>query len=221
MDRLTLEEDGFAVPFEEIKRLLECLEYANKYRIALTIIALTGCRISELNNMGTKSFYGDFLMWKTGKNQKGYRKEKLPNWFLIELSEYLLKNQHSYNNLFNFKGERLRDLINKDLRPLLKGDWLIKKIKPSKKGAIREEYVFQLKGLRHSFATLDFYNKFLKWGGTVAVEFTCKRMKHSSYKMTAGHYIGNFKRLNVEKYKYKEIADILKNATQTRLGEFI
>lgn len=220
MDKLSLDSDGYAIPFNEVIRLIEFFPLANKYRVAFTMIALTGCRIAELNNMGVDSILGEYIIWKTGKNQTGYRKEKLPIWFIEEIKEYLSKCPHCNKKLFPYNTEWLRDILNKQIRPTLGGDWIKKKPQPTKKGAVKFNYIYQLKGLRHNFATLDFYNQFSRWGGTVAVEFTAKRMKHSSYKMTASHYIGNFERLKIEQYKGLEMSTILKTEKQNRLTEY-
>jgi len=211
---------GNALPFKEVIKLIDFFPFGNPYRVAYTLLALTGARISEIDNMGPKCLRGDLLIWKTGKNQKGYRRAYMPQWFLNELSFYMENSPHCSNKFFLFAGKTLRDVLNKQIRPILKGDWLKLKDQPPN-GMDRQEYVYQLKGLRHSYATLDFYNKFKKWGGTVAVEFTCKAMGHSSYKMTAGHYIGNFEKVEVEKWQGWSIADILKQADQRKMTEFL
>jgi len=221
MDKYMDDIDGYAIPFTDVIDLIEFYPYAHPYRVAFTLIALTGCRIAELNNIGANSFRGNFLIWKTGKNQKGYRRERIPNWFMLEINEYIKKHPTSQTRLFQFKTEWLRDKLNKIIRPALKGNWLVQKPIPIKNGAVQKEYLYQLKGLRHNFATLTFYNQFLKWGGTVAVEFTCKRMKHSSYKMTAGHYIGNFERLDIEKYKALDMSEIINNGKQKKIIEYM
>ena len=127
MDVLTLDVDGFAIPYPEIKRLVQFFSFGHPYRMAFSLIALTGCRISELKNIGRRSFFGEYVLWKTGKNQTGYRKEKLPPWFYYELEYYFRHYPSSDYKLFpNFNPNRLRDVLNKEVRPVLGGDWLKK-----------------------------------------------------------------------------------------------
>ena len=213
-------DENYAIPFEDVKEMVDYLPYGHKYRVALMLLTLTGCRICELDNMGINSIGCGFLYWKTGKNQKGFRKEDLPDWFMSELQYHIDNNHCSNNRLFDFKGNSFRRIFNKEIRPKLNSNWQIKYIKANKKYAV-EEYAYQLKGLRHNFASLDFYNNFCKWGGTVALEFTCKRMKHSSYKITCGHYIGGFDKLKIDQYKGCTMSEILHNKiSQRRIGEF-
>lgn len=221
MDKFNLECDGYAIPFNEVVRLIEFLDWGNKYRVAFELLALTGARISELKNMGLSGLRGNILVWKTGKNQKGYRRVELPEWFIKELFYHLDNHNHPSKGFFDFDGGVLRHVLNKQIRPCLGGLWQQKRPCPTGRGALKYEYLLQVKGLRACYATLKFYNNFKKWGATLAVECTAAAMRHSSYKMTAGHYVvGNFARLDIEKYGGYEIKDIIKLASQRKLGEF-
>ena len=53
------------------------------------------------------------------------------------------------------------------------------------------------------------------------MEFTSKRMRHKSKKVTAYHYIESFEDLNVTKYTDMCISEILSDDSQTRLQDFI
>ncbi|MDI6738703.1 MAG: hypothetical protein QME12_09425 [Nanoarchaeota archaeon] len=87
---------------------------------------------------------------------------------------------------------------------------------------MKEEYIYQLKGLRKNYQTLEFAKQFEKWqDASIALEFTSKNMKHSSGKITAYHYIENFESLNIEKYKHLTPAEIIANSqTQMRLMDY-
>lgn len=220
MNDNNIESTGYAIPFEEVINLINCFEYGNKYRVAIEMVALTGCRLAEIDNMGVNSIYGDHIIWKLGKNQKHYRKVKLPEWFLKEICCHLSKNQHCAERLFNFSGKELGRIVRRRARPKLGQAWHAKRPVPQKDGGIVWEYCLQVKGLRHNYATLRFKEYFDKWGGTVAVELTAKELQHSSYRITAGHYVGNFDQLEIEKYKGLSVADILNRGVQSRLPEF-
>lgn len=217
----TEEMDGYAIPFHEIKRLLNFYPYGHRFRIAFELLALTGMRINELNSIGLNSFYGDHVVWKCGKNQKGYRREKLPQWFLVELQTYLNNYPHSNSHLFNFQAKMLRDVLNKRVRKQLGGFWIVQRPDPSKNGVIKFEYVYQLKGLRHSFSTMEFIRYFEKFGGDIAVGYVSRRMHHKSEKLTAHHYICNFEKLSIYKYKGHSIGEILKEAHQKRIIDYM
>jgi integrase len=211
------DKEGYAVPFDEVRRLIEYFPYGTKYRVAIELIALTGCRLCEIERIGLRNFRGSVLVWKPGKNQKGYRKESLPKWFMDELDFYLRKNPHSYETLFPFNGDSLSRYVNK-IRKHLGGGWNIRK---ERDDLTNGHYIYMLKGLRHSFATVTFYKSFLKWGGTLAVEKTAKKMRHSSYKITAQHYIDNMDDLKVNELHTLEIHRLLKEDLQTKLTEFL
>jgi len=53
------------------------------------MLALTGCRLAELNTMREEHLRGNIIFWQPGKNQKGWRREALPEWYLRELREYM------------------------------------------------------------------------------------------------------------------------------------
>lgn len=220
--------DVKAIPFCEVKRLIEFLEYASAVRVMVSIAALTGCRMSELDCMTRNSIVASdrvYLVWRPGKGQKGQRKEALPRWFLPELDLYLkthalIAKGGSEAPLFNFNHHSLRRYINQFVRPKVGGAWLTKTM--NTRGSMNgSEYLYQLKHLRHNFATLDFARNIERWGKDVAIEFTAKRLRHSSYKMTVGYYIESFEALRIHKYRAFSMADILRGAGQMKLFEFI
>lgn len=219
-ENIVFDSEGYSIPFYEVKRLIEFLPYASSHRIAIELLSLTGMRVSELEKIKLNCFYGEFVIWKTGKNQRGYRKEKLPFWFLHELDKYIQSYSFVDGFLFGFDSNTLSTYINKKIRPKIAGNWLKKRVKP--RGSLKGlEYVYQLKSLRHNFATLEFARNLDKWGKDVAVIFTAKKMKHSTYKMTAEHYLENFDSLDIERYKEVSMSDLLKEANQRKITEFL
>lgn len=222
---ITLEFESKCIPFDDVKRLINFFPYADPKRIAIELLAVTGMRISELEHIFLTSFYKDskgfvYLIWKPGKTQKGQRKELLPSWFIPELDKYIQTNQKGLK-LFNFEYKALSNYINHHVRKKLGGNWNTKR--PTSRGNYGGiAYIYQLKNLRHNFATLDFARNLDKWGKDMAIEFTCKRLLHSSYKMTAQNYIENFSDLNILKYKNRNMSDILKeNSEQKSLTSYL
>ena len=140
-------------------------------------------------------------------------------WFLKELDEYVKNHDFVNGRLFSFKHKTLNRYINMVMRPKIKGNWIIRR--PSIKGSQTAlDYKFQLKGLRHNFQTLDFASNLEKWGKDMAIEFTSKRMRHSSYKITARHYIQNFEQLGIGRFKGRTMSDVFQGMSQTKLTEF-
>lgn len=211
--------DGYAIPFDELKRLLDLFCYGNQYRVAFQFLALTGARISELKKIGLSCFYGNYVVWKAGKNQPGYRKEKLPNWFLQELFYYLKHHNHVASRIFPFDSSILRKILSSK-RKQLGGPWLHMRPDPSK-GAIKNSYLLQVKGIRHTLATLKFKNYAIKYGFTYALEKTANDLKHSTYKMTTRHYINEWEELGFERYEGKTMAEIIKTEPQTKITEYL
>lgn len=220
MKDLNLSLEGQAVPLGRIKEVIDYLPYGNQIRVMFQFLAVTGCRISELNKMRPdrilKSQDKYFLIWALGKNQKSFRKEELPGHLIEELKEYRKDQRCCQNKLFGISSETFRRMFNRDVRPFLSEAWRELKIKMSK-GQLQTEYVLQLKGLRKTFQTLNFAQELKKWNNPdIALEFISKRMKHSSKHITAYHYIVNFDQLN----QALEGASILGDHSQTRLMQF-
>lgn len=214
------ENDGYAIPFREAKLLIEHFPYASQYRVAFTLLALTGMRIRELDSIGSANFNGSTLAWKLGKNQKRYRHVELPGWFLEELRIYLANTPHTDRRLFLYKAEVLRRVLAK-IRPRLGAPWQARRAY-SRRGMLAYEYKLQLKGLRHSFATFKFYQELQRWGSAeVALCFTAKEMRHSTHRLTAMHYVEDLDALEVQKYRHQSIGQALAGSSQRKLIEFI
>jgi len=222
MENLHLELVGNAIPWDMIQEVITYLKYGTASSIMFKTLVYTGCRISELSNMTPKNILNGYIIWKTGKNQTGYRKEKMPESWLDELKAYRSNNNCPINQLFHKRGQTFVDEFNKQIRSKLSPKWTWKRIHPVK-DKFHAEYVFQIKGLRKNFQTIKFNKYYKKYKDAgVALEFISKEMKHSSKHMTAYHYIENCDILEIEKYRDLEIETILNTKkNQTSILEFL
>ncbi|GEM_PF-3849613 len=212
--------DSHCIPFGYVIEAIEFMAYGSGLRVMFIMLFLTGCRISELDNMKISKIYGNFIYWKLGKNQKRHRKEPLPEKYLAELKFYRENNRVYQDRLFAMNHGTFRREFNKKIRPKLSKSWQQKRLIDIQ-GHLQEEYFLQLKGLRKNYQTLDFAKQLKKWkSADVALEFTSKRMRHSSKRITAYHYLENFEDLDILKYQELTPAEIFKQAQQTRLFDF-
>jgi integrase len=194
---LNLEKDGTAIPLIEVKRVLDFMTYASTVRVMFGMLFWTGCRICELDNMRRGNIYDDYVYWKTGKNQNDYRKEKLPSYFINELKEYWANHKLLGERMFSCKSESFRRYFNRDVRPFLNNAWCEERL-VFKQGTIQRENILQLKGLRKTFQTFVFAQELYKWNNPeIALQFTSKKMRHSSTRLTAYHYLNNFDVLGI------------------------
>lgn len=210
-----------AVPFSAIVNALRNLEYGSLLRVGLELLLLTGARISELDNMTISCIFGNRLIWKVGKNQRGAMREAfLPTSFLRELNT-LRKNHRCDQHLLPVNHDTFRRYFNKN-RHRLGQEWLEKHLMP-KRDRIGVEYVLQVKGLRKLHSTATFVREFEKWkSAEVALEMTSKEMKHNSNHMTAYHYLReDWDRLGIRAYLRTDPENLVKENTQRRLADFI
>jgi integrase len=216
------DNDSRAIPFPEIQEALDFLPRANKLRVMFKMAFLTGCRLSELNNMKTRHIQDGFIYWRLGKSQTGYRKEKLPADFLAELTEYRANNRTYQSTIFHLNHNTFRRMFNRDVRPYLSKAWQEKRLRV-RANQLVPEHILQLNGLRKTFQTYLFYHEYQKHNDAgVALELTSKRMKHSSKHMTAYHYIQNFEALQIEAYGLDlPIYEILEAGQQMRIPDYI
>ena len=215
---LDLTDDTHAVPYPAIKEVLDYLEYGNVIRVMFEMLAITGCRISELDKFKMSELYGGVIYWKPAKRQP-YRKEQLPAWYIKELLYYRKNNRVYQNKIFGISANTFRRYFNRDVRPKLPS-WTRVRLR-AYKGALETEYILQLKGLRKTFQTHLFAQEYEKWkDANVAMEFTSKRMRHSTKHMTAYHYLENFETLDVENLKDKSNVEILANGCQKRIFDY-
>ncbi len=218
---VTAEDDHCTgIPFDKVVEALRFMEYASEVRVMFGMLFLTGCRISELSNMKPEFLFGNILYWGLGKNQKGYRKERLPEFYLRELDEYRRTNRIPAGFLFGIDGNTLNRYFTRDVRPKLGKDWQRRRFKP-RGNEFGKGYVYQLKGLRKTFQTLYFADQLKKWKSSeVALEMTSKKMRHSSRRVTAYHYLCEFDNLKIDRFRGTQPAYLLQNEGQTRLMDF-
>ncbi|MDI6738152.1 MAG: hypothetical protein QME12_06605 [Nanoarchaeota archaeon] len=214
------EIDSHAVPFNRVLEALNIMQYASDVRAMFQMLFLTGCRMKELDNMQASMIYGNVIYWHLGKNQRGFRKVRLPNYFVRELREYRNTHRVYGGKLFGIDAHTFRRYFAKFIRPRLPS-WQEKRFR-DKCGVLEPEYIYQLKGLRKDFQTLEFARQLDKWkDASVALEFTSKGMKHSSTRITAKHYIENFESLDIERYKHLTPGEILSaGMSQMRLMDY-
>lgn len=209
--------DGYAIPFQHIKDVLQRLTYASHERVMFGMLALTGCRICELDLMKRDGFIGGKFYWKLGKNQASTRCIELPTYYLEELRKYWETHRIKNLDIFGKKHNSFVRDFNKRLRDTLRPEWKQKAVEYTNNG-LSQCYNFQLKGLRKSYSSLRYayYWDILK-DATAAMEFVAKEMKHSTKSMTCHHYLENFQILEIDRYKKLSMADILKLDIQKRL----
>lgn len=196
--KLNLEQDGTAIPLDEVKKVLDFMTYASTVRVMFGMLFWTGSRIIELDNMKRGNIYDGYVYWKTGKNQNDYRKEKLPSYFIEELQEYWHTNRILGDKMFGVASDTFRRYFNRDVRPFLGGAWHEERL-VFKIGTIQRENILQLKGLRKTFQTYVFAQELYKWNNPeIALQFTSKKMRHSSTRITAYHYLNNFDVLGID-----------------------
>lgn len=206
-----------AIPLKQVRKALEILPYGSTQRVMFEMLTLTGCRLTELDNMKWSNIRNDFLYFKLGKNQKNWRKVKLPARFVQELKDYRETHRVQADALFGAKGHSFRRLFDRESRKILGSEWLEKR-ETWTNGEFALEYKLQLKGLRKNYQTLVFKSELEKWGDPgVALEFTSKAMRHSSTHITAYHYLVNFDSLGSGDFV---VEDVLDYPAQLRLSDF-
>lgn len=218
--------NGRGIPFEDVNVLFSYLPYATHLSIAIKLLHYTGCRIQEIDLMTREGITDNAIYWVIGKNQRGYRREYLPDSFIAELEKYWRITSVRGDSVLGIKASNILSQFNKKIRPLLPEQWQAKISKP-KINPMRKtfdwsyEYVYQLKGFRKNWATLCFWYHYKKFqSGELAVQLTSARMKHSHTGMTSTHYLVACEQLNVERYAHLFIFEIVKGVEQKRICDY-
>lgn len=187
----------------------------------IEMLFYTGCRPAELDRMKIDNLFENTLYWKLGKNQRSHRKEVLPAAYVKELREYRETHAVPQSKLFSMTADSLRARFNHHIRPYLGHSWTDKRLR-SKNGFLVEEYILQIKGIRKTYQTMVFAQELKKWkSAEVAVEFTSKRMKHSSRSITCFHYIENFDVLKINSIANLNPCEAIKPVSQLRMYDFL
>ena len=218
---VTMSSDSEAIPFPVVADAIQRLEYASAERVMFTMLAMTGCRIRALDNMFVDRVVEGVLHFHEGKSTTGLRRCSLPSFFWKEIEDYRKKHDVCSRRLFGVSAEHFTKVFLRVVRPYLGGLWVDKR--PDFSHPIRQErYVLRLKGLRKNFQTLEFARDLAKWGDAgVALEMTSKRMRHSSARITAYHYIENFDAIDAERNAAFSMPELLRSGSrQTWLDEF-
>lgn len=214
---------SYPVPFSQFQRALQHFPRAHPIRVGLLILALTGARPSELEKMGLEradggGLYGNKLYWRMGKNQKGWRSEPLPEWFLEELHEYRRAYPVRTSRLLHYNPVSLRRDLWKH-RAALGGRWseYAEKTNPASK---KQELILQLKGFRKSFGCAVFAGYWEEFGDvTAAMEFTCARLGHSNRGITVANYLRHYKAAEVARWR-RWLAGDYEVSDQARLLDY-
>jgi len=218
MQRIEVLDDAKAISLDEVQRAYDILPYGTATRVMFGMLALTGCRISELDRMRRDMIYGDVLHWFLGKKQRNVRKIRLPAWFLSELRYHHELEPPTLQRMFSISSETFRRYFNRDARPILSPRWRDRVLR-YRNGAQTSDYRYQLNGLRKNYQTIMFSSQWQKWKDAgVALEFTSKEMKHKSTKITAHHYLENFETLGIQQ---GDSPEPLNEAGNHNLGEWL
>src|SRR3990167_7967033 len=220
---LDFDTEGHTIPIPEINALFRVLPYASTVSVMTKMLHYTGGREACLDKMRRDKIFpvpgGVFIYLQPSKNQRGMRKEFLPDSYILELNVYWENNRSYGKKVFGVSGETFRTYFKK-MRSVLPLSWQKKRPVVRSYGVIME-YQYQLKGFRKNFQSLGFKRELDEWGDPgIAIEMISKRMCHSSTKITARHYVEGFKSLCIENLTSLEPANLLKQQYQKRLLEF-
>lgn len=212
--------EGHCVPVHEVRAAIGAMRYGSVERVMFQMLFYTGCRVQELDRMRRSRLYGEFLYWPCGKNQKGWRKEKLPIAYLEELQTYWGTHAVKADHFFGVTAETFRGYFKHDMRRVLPESWQVKRPSMDASG-VRLEYRYQLKGLRKDYQTLHFKKELDKWGDPgIAIEMTGRQMRYSTARISARHYVENFDALGINGLPSLDPSVLLKAGNQKRLFDF-
>lgn len=213
-----------AIPLDLLMEAIAITPYSNPIRVALRIYLEIGCRPSEINHMNIQNIY-DFdenhkiIYWQLGKNQIGSRSELISASLYKEIQD-MREIYRCSSRILPVTSDSIRNTFNKAIRPSLSEAWHARKFKPFTKRKINE-FVFELKGIRKTWATIFFWKMYRKYNSySAALTETCKRMKHSGQKITANHYICEFDLVKPWKYENTTACDMGGKEYQQRLFEY-
>ncbi len=197
------------IPFDEVNRLVNTYPYGSKYRVILRWLAETGARPSEMSHRSLDEIHRGTWNWQPGKGQNGIRKEQLSESFWREFHTFLNNNSYRKHDVFGICANTFNRYLHKH-RQLLGGEWMKQVPCWGQRGISKLRYKYQVKALRHNFATLLFYQMWKKFGSAeVAALMVAKRMAHSSFKITVIHYVEDLEELGLnETHLSRKMQDI-------------
>ena len=163
MQELIEIHDTKVIPFSDIVAAIKTMKYASAERVMFEMLILTGCRVSELDNMLRKNIHGSRIYWALGKNQKTMRSELLSDQFIKELQSYWKSNRLWGEHVFGISHESFRRYFHASVRPVLGFKWMQKIHDYSADSLTGWKFRYQLKHLRKDFQTLEFARQLKKW----------------------------------------------------------
>lgn len=194
-------------------------------RCMFEMAGIVGARISELDDMRYNDqkrcfVAGNYLYWRPGKGQRGWRKEYLPNYYLSELAYMRANNRMLGDRLFPVSSETFASYFNKKVRPLLGSAWNQKTLRAGRYGG--KGYLLELKNLRKTWATHTIFLENKKWDDWhTSIEIvSSQRMKHSKTFITVTFYLKNFSQINMVKWGDMEPWQVFSLANQRHIPEF-
>lgn len=212
--------NGRGIPLRLVVELVMYLEYATPLRVAIKLLAYTGCRLSEIRKMRRSNIVDGFLFWQCGKNQTESRKEFLPPDFMTEIDDCMKRSRHRSDIICDLCGKTVLREFNKLVRPNLSSEWREQRVTMQNE-ILKYEYKYQLRGLRKNFATLLFWHLWKKYDSSeVALEMVSKRMRHSSQHMTAYHYVESADQIEAAKYAHLLPFELVATSYQARIGDY-
>lgn len=212
--------ESVAVPFDAINRAIDSLPYASTLRVMFEMLVLTGCRIEAMDKMRIGMIQNGTLYYHPGKKQKQYLKTDLPQWYLVELTQYRQENRLPADCLFGVNANSFRRYFTK-ARNKMPSEWQ-EKVKYVKNNNFESGYRLQLKGIRKVFWTYEFKRALDEWkSADMALEVTSKKAAHSTTHMTAYHYLREFDTLGLKiGERLKTVSEIMTTREQRSLLEF-
>ena len=219
---VNLEADGYAIPFESINEVINKLQYGEPNRVMFKMLFYSGCHIIELDMMQKSLLHEDgTFFFRVAKKRIGkLRKVKLPMDFIEELRYYWNHYLTYSDRMFGIGARTFVRYWNRDVRPRLSYKWNEKR--PTNENSLLVlEYVLQLKGMRHTYATVYFAKFYKKYGDAyVAAELVSKLLLHSTKSITIRHYFSCLEVLGKELCELYDPMDILDNISQKRMLDY-
>lgn len=213
-------DDCAALPYSLFREAIQTLPRASEVRCMLLMLALTGMRVQELAVLRVDNIVDNAILWPLGKNQRGWRREVLPDWYRAELGHFRANNRVPTRYVFGMTPEHLRRYFNKFVRPRLSHSWRLRRRTLTTGIVTEQQYRYQLSSLRKSFCTTVFYREYRHWGDIhVALLFAQKRFCHKSERITAMHYLKEFSSCEVERWD-SFLSESVPFSSQMRIMQF-
>lgn len=218
---IAYDNQGAAIPYDEIRRAYNALQHDKLARLGFGLLFATGARITELDAFKGSLVKDGTLYWKPGKGQRGTRKARLDPRFTTDLETFQRRAGRRTPSLLGFQAESVVRAFHR-ARHLLGPAWLVKR-PVLRKGRFGEAHTLTLAGLRKSYITLRFAQARQELGDTgLAVQAVQKELCHSSPNMTAYHYVRDVKKLQADRWAFRDPWEILYGEEdQLTLGRFL